>query len=163
MSRSFLAIVKGIGLLGATYIGGIPTTDSHGSGEPENYPLEPPSERGLVRGQVGTVVEVLDNDMFEVEFSDKEGRSYAELAPSRDPLIVLHYEPARPPYAWICASGAWIDANCCIIMASVPDSAGNTQCIGLTPSSTLSRFPGRMQPFNARLPLHSPHLGVSGE
>jgi hypothetical protein len=41
-------------------------------------------EHGLVRGQVGTVVERLDDDVFEVEFSDDEGRTYAELALNAD-------------------------------------------------------------------------------
>jgi len=49
---------------------------------------------GLVRGQVGTVVEILGKDAYEVEFSDNEGRTYAELALRSDQLIVLHYEPA---------------------------------------------------------------------
>ena len=35
-------------------------------------------ERGLARGQVGTVVETLAPDVFEVEFSDEEGRTYAK-------------------------------------------------------------------------------------
>ena len=38
-------------------------------------------EAGLVRGQVGTVVEVLGPEAFEVEFSDDSGRTYASLAP----------------------------------------------------------------------------------
>jgi hypothetical protein len=48
-------------------------------------------EHGLVRGQVGTVVEQLDEVVFEVEFSDDEGRSYAELALNADALLVLHH------------------------------------------------------------------------
>ena len=48
---------------------------------------------GLVRGQVGTVVEELSKDVFEVEFSDDEGRSYAQLAVPASKLLVLHYEP----------------------------------------------------------------------
>ena len=51
-------------------------------------------ERGLKRGQVGTVVELLDPGFYEVEFSDNDGRTYAELALQADQLIVLHYEPA---------------------------------------------------------------------
>jgi hypothetical protein len=51
-------------------------------------------ERGLNRGQVGTVVEELDKDIFEVEFSDNDGRTYAILALRADQLLVLHYEPA---------------------------------------------------------------------
>ena len=51
-------------------------------------------ERKLERGQVGTVVEVLAPDAFEVEFTDNDGRTYAELAIKADKLLVLHYEPA---------------------------------------------------------------------
>ncbi len=51
-------------------------------------------EHSLLRGQVGTVVEILAPKVYEVEFSDNEGRTYAELALPADELIVLHYEPA---------------------------------------------------------------------
>ena len=51
-------------------------------------------ERELQRGQVGTVVEVLAPDVYEVEFTDNDGRTYAELAVKEDKLLVLHYEPA---------------------------------------------------------------------
>lgn len=50
-------------------------------------------EHGLVRGQVGTVVEQLDDGVFEVEFSDDDGRSYAELALRAEALLVLHHRP----------------------------------------------------------------------
>lgn len=50
--------------------------------------------RSLKRGQVGTVVELLDKEVFKVEFSDNEGCPYAELSMCADQLIVLHYEPA---------------------------------------------------------------------
>ncbi|WP_290648998.1 DUF4926 domain-containing protein [Aquisalimonas sp.] len=49
-------------------------------------------EHGLVRGQVGTVVEILSG-AYEVEFSDDEGRTYAELALKPDQLLVLHHRP----------------------------------------------------------------------
>jgi hypothetical protein len=52
-------------------------------------------EHGLCRGQVGTVVELLRPDVFEVEFSDDQGRAYALLALRADQLITLHYEPVR--------------------------------------------------------------------
>ncbi len=52
-------------------------------------------ERGLYRGQVGTVVESLAPDVFEVEFSDDEGRAYASLALEASQLLVLHYEPVK--------------------------------------------------------------------
>jgi hypothetical protein len=50
-------------------------------------------EHGLVRGQVGTVVERFDDGAYEVEFSDDDGRTYAELALGADVLLVLHHRP----------------------------------------------------------------------
>jgi len=52
-------------------------------------------ERGLRRGQVGTVVESLGPDVFEVEFAGTDGQAYAMLALRRDQLMPLHYEPLR--------------------------------------------------------------------
>jgi hypothetical protein len=51
-------------------------------------------ERGLRRGQVGTVVERLAPGVYEVEFSDASGRAYASLALDAQRLMVLHYQPA---------------------------------------------------------------------
>jgi hypothetical protein len=48
--------------------------------------------QGLLRGQVGTVVELLDG-AYEVEFSDDEGKTYAELALEVDQPLVLHHRP----------------------------------------------------------------------
>ena len=50
-------------------------------------------ELGLSRGQVGTVVETLAPGVYEVEFSDDEGRTFATLALRADQLLVLHYGP----------------------------------------------------------------------
>jgi hypothetical protein len=50
-------------------------------------------EAGLVRGQVGTVVEVLGPDAFAVEFSDDNGRTYASLALASKDLLRLYHEP----------------------------------------------------------------------
>lgn len=47
----------------------------------------------LARGQVGTVVEALDDRTALVEFSDDDGRAYAVLPCDLTKLIVLHYEP----------------------------------------------------------------------
>jgi hypothetical protein len=52
-------------------------------------------ERGLVRGQVGTVVESLAPDVYEVEFSDDDGRTYASMALPANHLMVLHYRPLQ--------------------------------------------------------------------
>jgi hypothetical protein len=51
-----------------------------------------PAER-LARGQVGTVVEQLDNDNSLVEFSDEQGRAYAIVPCPRTELLTLHYFP----------------------------------------------------------------------
>ena len=53
------------------------------------------SNRSLYRGQVGTVVESLAPGVFEVEFSDNEGRTYASLALEAEQLLVLHHEPVE--------------------------------------------------------------------
>ena len=50
-------------------------------------------DMGLARGQVGTVVEVLAPDVFEVEFCDNDGRTYALLALRSVQLMVLCYQP----------------------------------------------------------------------
>lgn len=47
----------------------------------------------LARGQVGTVVELLDRGTMLVEFSDDEGRAYAVAPCPRSDLLVLHYVP----------------------------------------------------------------------
>lgn len=51
-------------------------------------------QHNLWRGQVGTVVDILaDGNAFEVEFSDKDGRSYESLGLRPDQMMVLIYEP----------------------------------------------------------------------
>ncbi len=52
-------------------------------------------DRILRRGQVGTIVEELAPNVYEVEFSDDEGRACAMLALTADQLLVLHYYPAQ--------------------------------------------------------------------
>jgi hypothetical protein len=47
----------------------------------------------LVRGQVGTIVELLDAATAMVEFSDDEGRAFAIAAVKTSGLLVLHYIP----------------------------------------------------------------------
>ena len=46
------------------------------------------SEHGLVHGEVGTIVEDLAPDVFLVEFSDNEGKTY-ELLPLEAELLSL--------------------------------------------------------------------------
>ena len=51
-------------------------------------------EYNLWRGQVGTVVEILASGAaFEVEFCDRDGRTYESLGLRPDQFMVLHYEP----------------------------------------------------------------------
>ena len=51
----------------------------------------------LWRGQVGTVVELLaDGTAFEVEFSDRNGRTYESLGLGPEQIMVLRFEPAPP-------------------------------------------------------------------
>jgi hypothetical protein len=52
-------------------------------------------EEGLVRGQVGTVVESWAPGVYEVEFSDDNGGAYAMVALKAGQLMRLHYEPAN--------------------------------------------------------------------
>jgi hypothetical protein len=51
-------------------------------------------EYNLWRGQVGTVVEMLaDGNAFEVEFCDRDGRTYESVGLRPDQIMVLRYEP----------------------------------------------------------------------
>ena len=52
-------------------------------------------ERKLRRGQVGTIVETLAPNVFEVEFNDNEGRTYATLSLKADQIMVLHHQPVE--------------------------------------------------------------------
>lgn len=54
----------------------------------ENLP-----ELELWRGQVGTIVEVYEPGVFEVEFSDTQGRTYALETLRNEQLMVLHHQP----------------------------------------------------------------------
>ena len=51
-----------------------------------------PAQR-LARGQVGTVVEQLDDRTSLVEFSDEQGQAYAVAPCPRSELLTLHYVP----------------------------------------------------------------------
>ena len=51
----------------------------------------------LSRGQVGTVVMPLNEDHFQVEFADGDGRAYAMLPLSASQLMVLREQPEAIP------------------------------------------------------------------
>lgn len=57
--------------------------------------LQDVPELGLVRGQVGTVVEDLAPGVYEVEFCDDSGRTYAMASLNAEQLIRLHHEPVH--------------------------------------------------------------------
>lgn len=45
----------------------------------------------LVRGQVGTILEVLAPGVYEVEFSSEDGRAYAFAAATESQLLLLRF------------------------------------------------------------------------
>jgi hypothetical protein len=57
--------------------------------------LEDIPAEGLVRGQVGTVVENWAQGVYEVEFCDDNGRAYAMVALKIEQLMRLHHEPVH--------------------------------------------------------------------
>ena len=57
--------------------------------------LEDLPEEGLVRGQVGTVVESWAPGVYEVEFCDDNGKAYAMVALKAEQLMRLHHEPVN--------------------------------------------------------------------
>lgn len=54
--------------------------------------LEDCPEQRLVPGQVGTIVEVYEPGVFEVEFSDTQGRMYALETLRSEQLMLLHHQ-----------------------------------------------------------------------
>lgn len=54
--------------------------------------LEDLRELELYRGQVGTIVEVYEPGVFEVEFSDLNGCAYAIETLKAHQLMVLHHQ-----------------------------------------------------------------------
>jgi len=57
--------------------------------------LKDTADQAVRRGQVGTIVERLATGVYEVEFSDDEGRTYASLPLRADQLLQLHHEPSH--------------------------------------------------------------------
>lgn len=54
-------------------------------------------EYNLCCGQVGTIVELLSGGKaFEVEFSDRKGRTYESVGLRPEQIMVLRFEPASP-------------------------------------------------------------------
>jgi hypothetical protein len=57
--------------------------------------LEDLPAQGLVRGQVGTVVETWAPGVYEVEFCDDNGKTYAMVALKAEQLMRLYHEPVH--------------------------------------------------------------------
>ena len=53
-------------------------------------------EHQLSRGQVGTVVEELSQDVVLVEFCDDDGQTYAMCGVHKAQLMGLIFEPSQP-------------------------------------------------------------------
>jgi Domain of unknown function (DUF4926) len=49
-------------------------------------------EQNLYKGQVGTIVEVYEPDVFEVEFVDLQGKTYAVETLNASQVMQLHYQ-----------------------------------------------------------------------
>lgn len=49
-------------------------------------------EKNLIMGQVGTIVEALTENVYEVEFAGKNGEAIAVAAVDSENLLLLHYE-----------------------------------------------------------------------
>jgi len=52
-------------------------------------------EKSLLRGHVGTVVEVYPDGQYEVEFADEEGRTFALEVIGEPQLMLLRYRPEK--------------------------------------------------------------------
>jgi hypothetical protein len=54
-------------------------------------------EYHLIAGQVGTIVEIIAPEVYEVEFSDDDGQTYAMQTLPANQLLKLHYKPSSYP------------------------------------------------------------------
>jgi hypothetical protein len=57
--------------------------------------LEDLADKALLHGQIGTIVQRLAAGLYEVEFSDDGGRTYAQLPLRSDQLLQLHHKPSQ--------------------------------------------------------------------
>ena len=55
--------------------------------------LENIPDLSLYRGQVGTIVEVYEPEVFEIEFVDIQGHTYALETINCQQLMLLHHQP----------------------------------------------------------------------
>ena len=50
-------------------------------------------EKKLLKGQVGTIVEIYEPNVFEVEFVDLQGKTYALETLNAEQVMKLHHQP----------------------------------------------------------------------
>ena len=55
--------------------------------------VEPLSALNLRKGELGTIVEILEKDVFLVEFADSKGITYAMPVLNASSLMKVFYEP----------------------------------------------------------------------
>lgn len=89
---------KGLAESAICHVLGVAMTVTHQSDEASDLLsavalLRDLPEHGLARGQVGTIVEPLDEATALVEFSDDEGSAYALVPCPRDALLILRTAP----------------------------------------------------------------------
>ena len=49
-------------------------------------------DKKLIKGQVGTIVETLENGNYEVEFCNKHGETLSIIPLDEKSMLLLHYE-----------------------------------------------------------------------
>lgn len=52
-------------------------------------------QHNLQKGQVGTIVELLAPNIYEIDFSDNNGQTYTQLPLHTSQLLKLHYNPVK--------------------------------------------------------------------
>lgn len=55
--------------------------------------MEAMPQHRLRKGQIGTIIDVYEPGVFEVEFADTRGQTYASLTLAAGQLLPLHSEP----------------------------------------------------------------------
>ncbi|MFH2141894.1 MAG: DUF4926 domain-containing protein [Bacteroidota bacterium] len=49
-------------------------------------------EKKLKKGQVGTIVEILGKNVYEIEFCNKNGETIASVSVKKEDTLLLHYD-----------------------------------------------------------------------
>ena len=49
-------------------------------------------EKNLKKGQVGTIVEILDKNVYEIEFCNKNGETIASISIKEENILLLRYD-----------------------------------------------------------------------